>query len=292
MKSSLGDYIKSAFNARPMGMFIPPNWIGLAGFGLLGILNPGFWLIGAGLEMAYLFSLSTNPRFQRFVSGSRSLEQQRERMSQVRSQVAELAPEDQRRYMLLEQRCQQIIEQQRGQGGDVLSPDLQAQSESLGRLLWIFLRLLVTRRSIQRLLLESAAASADRVPLAARVRQLEEQVKQESLSEEMRKSLTGQLEILQQRMQSQRDARQKLDFLDAELTRIQEQVELIREQAVFNTDPATVSQRIDQIAATLGGTQQWIREQQQLYGRMEDLLTEPPSVLPPVADATPVKQAQ
>jgi hypothetical protein len=108
----------------------------------------------------------------------------------------------------------------------------------------------------------------------------------------MRKSLTGQLEILQQRMQSQRDARQKLDFLDAELTRIQEQVELIREQAVFNTDPATVSQRIDQIAATLGGTQQWIREQQQLYGRMEDLLTEPPSVLPPVADATPVKQAQ
>src|SRR4051812_48921388 len=116
MKPSLGDYIKSAFNARPIGMFIPPNWIGLGGFALLGFINPGFWLIGGGLEFAYLFSLATNPRFQRVVSGSKTLTQQRERLSQVRVQIAQLAPDDQRRYMLLEQRCQQIIEQQRGQG--------------------------------------------------------------------------------------------------------------------------------------------------------------------------------
>jgi hypothetical protein len=292
MKASLGDYIKAAFNARPIGMFVPPNWIGLGGFALLGFVNPGFWLIGGGLEMAYLFSLATSARFQRTVSGSKMLAQQRERLSQVRVQIAQLAPDDQRRYMQLEQRCQQIIEQQRGQGqGEAL--DLSSQSEGLGRLLWIFLRLLVTRRSIERLLRESTAASQDRAPLAGRIHQLEEQLKSESLSEEMRKSLTGQLEILQQRLQSQRDARQKLDFLEAELTRIQEQVELIREQAVFNTDPSIVSQRIDQITATLGGTQQWIREQQQLYGRVEDLLTEPPPV--PVLSGSSneaVKQAQ
>ena len=276
MKASLGDYIKSAFNARPLGMPVPPNWIGLAGFGMLGLLNPGFWIIGAGVEFAYLFGLASNKRFQRFVSGSKSLANQRERLSQVRMQVAQLSPDDQRRYMLLEQRCQQIVEQQRSQGGASL--DLQSQSEGLGRLLWIYLRLLVTRRSIERLLRESAMSSQERAPLAARIKQLEDQLKAESLSEEMRKSLTGQLEILQQRQQSQRDAKGKLDFLDAELTRIQEQVELIREQAVFNTDAATVSQRIDQVATTLGSTQQWIREQQQLYGRVEDLLTEPPPV--------------
>jgi hypothetical protein len=292
MKPSLGEYIKSAFNARPLGMPIPPNWVGLAGFGMLGFINPGFWLIGAGLEFAYLFGLATSPRFQRVVSGTKSLQEQRQRLSQVRTQIAQLSPDDQRRYMLLEQRCQQIIEQQRGQGQGA-DLDLSSQSEGLGRLLWIFLRLLVTRRSIERLLRESAMASQERAPLAGRIRQLEEQLKSETLSEEMRKSLGGQLEILQQRQQSQRDARQKLDFLEAELTRIQEQVELIREQAVFNTDPATVSQRIDQIAATLGGTQQWIREQQQLYGRVEDLLTEPPPV--PVLSGSSneaVKQAQ
>jgi hypothetical protein len=56
-------------------------------------------------------------------------------------------------------------------------------------------------------------------------------------------------------------------------------VELIREQAALTTDPEVLSQRIDQIAATLGGTGQWIRDQQQVYGAMEDLLTEPPPVM-------------
>ena len=41
-------YLAAAFNARPLGMPIPPNWFGIAAFGLLGALvNPGLWLIGA-----------------------------------------------------------------------------------------------------------------------------------------------------------------------------------------------------------------------------------------------------
>jgi hypothetical protein len=288
MKPSLGDYIRSAFNARPIGMFIPPNWVGLGAFGLLGLLNPGFWLIGAGLEFGYLFTLATNRRFQNFVSGSHMLRNRKQLETQVYSQVRSLHPDDQRRYAMLEQRCQQIVEQQRGTGGASL--DLQSQSEGLGRLLWIYLRLLLTRQGISQLLRESARRSNDEAPLDQRIAMLEDQLKKPSLSDDLRKSLTGQLEILQQRMQSQKDARQKLDFLEAELTRIQEQVELIREQAVFNTDPAAVSQRIDQIAATLGGTQQWIREQQQLYGRVEDLLTEPPPLPLTPAASSAVKQ--
>ena len=29
MKPTFWDYVHAAFNARPAGMFIPPNWIGL-----------------------------------------------------------------------------------------------------------------------------------------------------------------------------------------------------------------------------------------------------------------------
>jgi hypothetical protein len=64
-KPGFFDYVAAAFNARPFGMFVAPNWIGLGAFGLLGMLNPGFWVIGAGLELGYLLTLSTNPRFQR-----------------------------------------------------------------------------------------------------------------------------------------------------------------------------------------------------------------------------------
>ena len=34
------NYVVAAFNARPFGMFVAPNWVGLAAMGLLGIANP------------------------------------------------------------------------------------------------------------------------------------------------------------------------------------------------------------------------------------------------------------
>jgi hypothetical protein len=65
------DYVGAAFNARPLGMFVAPNWVGLAAVGLLGIANPGFWVLGAGLELGYLLLVSTNRRFQRTVEAGR-----------------------------------------------------------------------------------------------------------------------------------------------------------------------------------------------------------------------------
>jgi hypothetical protein len=45
---------------------------------------------------------------------------------------------------------------------------------------------------------------------------------------------------------------------------------------VLSTDPEHFSQRIDEISATLGATGQWIAEQQQTLGAMDDLIAEPP----------------
>ena len=64
------DYLSAAFNARPMGMFVAPNWVGIAAFGILGAANPGFWVIGAGLELGYLLSLATNKRARNGTSAS------------------------------------------------------------------------------------------------------------------------------------------------------------------------------------------------------------------------------
>ena len=38
------DSLKAAFPAKPAGMFVAPNGIGVGLFGLKGILNPGSWL--------------------------------------------------------------------------------------------------------------------------------------------------------------------------------------------------------------------------------------------------------
>ena len=66
MKQGLWTYIKAAFNARPIGMFVPPNWIGLAGLGLASLaFGPGVLLIGAGLEVAYLLGYAEAGAFVR-----------------------------------------------------------------------------------------------------------------------------------------------------------------------------------------------------------------------------------
>jgi len=280
MKPTFWDYVKAAFNARPIGMFIPPNWVGLAAFGLLGaFFTPGFWVIGAGLELGYLYVLSTHPRFQRLVAARQNKATQQTWEQRKARLLADLDADALRRYRALERRCQEIIEPQMKVSGS--SPGLVAQMDGLGRLLWIYLRLLFTRQAIGRIVEEAKQPGSERGKIEARSQKLEEQLKEEGLSEELRKSLTGQLEILKQRLEKQREAREKVAFLEAELTRIQEQVELIREQAMLSTDPDTVSHRIDQVTATLDGTSQWMRDQQELLGPVEDLLTQPPPLAVP-----------
>jgi hypothetical protein len=275
VNSSAWDYIRKAFNARPIGMFVPPNWVGLGLFGLLGFLNPGFWFVGLGLELGYLGLLGTNGRFQRFVNASQLMLSRKHWQAKVDSLVLQLSNEDQQRYRKLEGRCRAVLEQQMHL--QTPEPGLQAQNEGLGRLLWVYLRLLLTRQAINRTIKGQAENTDGSGDLEERIAQLKSRL-DEPLSEELRKSLSGQREILQQRLERRGEAKEKLTFLDAELTRIQEQIELVREQAVLAADPEVISQRIDQVTTTLDHTAQWVSDQQKIYGAVEDLMSEPPAV--------------
>ena len=275
-KPGFFDYIKAAFNARPFGMFVAPNWVALGAFGLLGTMEPGFWVLGAGLEIGYLLLLSTNQRFQRIVNARPMSQANSEWNQRILALVARLDPNDRRVYDLLAQRCRSIIDLQMNGAGATAPGGLDAQADSLGRLTWMFLRLLVARRTIRQVIGESG----DGGEIRKRLTTLERQRAGEGLSDELRRSLGGQIDILNQRLQQRSDAERKLAFLEAELERIQQQVELIREQAALSTDPELLSQRIDEITATLGTTGQWIRDQQKVYGAMEDLLPEPPPLAP------------
>ena len=269
------DYLTAAFNARPIGMFVAPNWIGLAAIGILGIANPGFWVLGAGLELGYLLTLATNKRFQNTVSG-KPLTAARQAWNQKISKVLDrLDPADVRVYDGFAARCRSILDLQL-HNADEPPEGLEQQADSLGRLSWMFLRLLLARRTIGQVM---GGAQHD-AELQRKIASLERQQHQPGLSEELSRSLGGQLEILRQRLQQRTDGDRKLAYLDAELERISQQVELIREQAAMSTDPELLSRRIDDITATLGSTGQWIRDQQQVYGAMEDLLTEPPPLAP------------
>jgi hypothetical protein len=274
-KPGFFDYLSAAFNARPMGMFVAPNWVGLAAFGILGVSNPGFWVIGAGLELGYLLSLATNKRFQQTVAMKPLNAARTEWNQRIQRVLGRLDAADRREYDALAERCRSIVDMQMHNATE--PPDgLEQQAESLGRLSWMFLRLLLARRTINQVM----GGAQNDVELQKRIASLERQQSQAGLSEELARSLSGQLDILRQRLQQRTDGDRKLAYIDAELERIQQQVELIREQAAMSTDPELLSRRIDDITATLGSTGQWIRDQQQVYGAMEDLLTEPPPLTP------------
>jgi hypothetical protein len=175
----------------------------------------------------------------------------------------------------LSERCRSIIDLQLQHGSETPG-GLETQADGLGRLSWMFLRLLLARRTITSVL----GGTSNDADLQRKIAALERQQQQPAMTEELHRSIGGQLDILRQRQEQRTTGDRKLAYIEAELERIQQQVELIREQAALSTDPELLSRRIDEITATLGSTGQWIREQQQVYGAMEDLLTEPPPLAP------------
>jgi hypothetical protein len=140
----------------------------------------------------------------------------------------------------------------------------------------MYLRLLLARHVIDHVVGRTDSDTSGEI--TARLTGLERRARDPKIDDELKRSLMGQVDILRQRLDRRAEADRKLAYIDAELARMEQQAELIREQAALSTDPEVLSRRIDEIAATLGGTSQWIRDQQQVYGAMEDLLTDAPPV--------------
>jgi hypothetical protein len=282
----LKDYIKAAFHAKPWGMPIPPNWILLAGVGILGALvTPGFLVLGAGLELGYLLALSHNPRFQKYVQAMSQSRQQLSQKQQLQLLIDRLWPEGKKRYYALQARCRSVLdfyEQLLNVG-----PDIALQhTQSLNKFVWIFLQLLLTRQAVSRILKENSYTRE----MQKEIQELENELKDESVSAELKKSLEGKRDIIKQRLEVLGEADNKLRYIDSELDRIEQQVELIREQAVVSKDAQGLSNRIDSVSSSLGETTDWIKEQQNIFGAVQDMLEETPPILTEKAVAQPQSQ--
>jgi hypothetical protein len=279
MKPGFFDYIKAAFNAKPFGMFIAPNWAGLAAVAMLGWkIHTGFWLIGAGVELAYLLGMATNPRFRKAIDAEFMSKKQGDVAQKKGALLTRLSQDGRANYQYLEQRCREILDLQVNAPEPVVG--LESQGEALAKLLWIYLRLLVGREALHRMIHENEAIEKYGNGVEERLKEVEKQLVSKDLASDLRKSLTSQAEVLKQRLASQKEARSKLAYLDSEIARIQDQVSLLREQAVLPAGHQGLSERIDGVSASLGGTSQWIQEQRSIYGKMEDMVAEPPPLQP------------
>jgi hypothetical protein len=264
-------HLWAAFWARPLGMPVPPNLFGLAAFGLLGaLLNPGFWLVGAGLELVYLVALSRSGRFRAAVdAGGAGGRAAGARDARHQALWSRLARADQEQQEALEARCDEILE--------TLGPTrAAAHAEGLARLAWMHLKLLAAREALERVM---AGGAAEAGALEAQARSLGARLAAPDLHEELRRTLTQQAEVIRERQEGHAEAARRRERVQAELERIRQQVSLVREQVLLASDEAGVTTSVDALSASLDEASRWLSDQQELLGGLDDLTAPPPGTL-------------
>ena len=143
-------YIKEAFWVRvslPAVGPLPVNALAVLGFGLLGFGEHALWLMGLGLETAYLFTLATNPRFQNVLLAQDRLRMRQSTEQTQRGLLERLTPEARARAEQMEEKVRQAATLSRGKEDfDSLEDSDQEALEKLGAL---HLRLLGVEHDLQ-----------------------------------------------------------------------------------------------------------------------------------------------
>ena len=258
-------YLAAAFNARPLGMPIPPNWFGLAAFGLLGALvNPGLWLIGAGLEGIYLWAMSKNARFRNVVDAEAGATDSNARYASLLAQLDQAAQSQQ---YDVEREAAEIVEllQRSGAHG--------SQGGDIRQLAWLHLKMLAARASFAEVV---AVANRERGNLDEQERRCRERLAERDTDDELRRSLEQQITVIQSRHQAHSDAERRLELVDAELGRLRQQISLVREQALLATDEDSIALSLDALSASLNEANRWLKDQRELFAGLDTFNDEPP----------------
>ena len=257
-------YLAAAFNAKPLGMPIPPNWFGLASFGLLGaLINPGLWLIGAGLEGLYLWWLSKNERFRATVDAASGFTDSTSRYENL---LARLDSSAQSSQYEIEREAAEIVQL-------LLRSDAHgSQVGDVRQMAWLHLKLLAAR-----------AAFAEVVEAAGRERKkLDEQERRSrarlaaQVDDELRRSLEQQIEVISSRRAAHADAERRMELVDAELGRLRQQISLVREQALLITQEGNMAMSLDAVSASLNEANRWLKDQRELFAGLDNFTDEPP----------------
>lgn len=262
-----GDYLKEAFGWKwrvPLLGKMPLNAIGLGAFVVAGIANPGFWLLGAALEVAYVMGLASSQRFQKVVQGQRLMAQQETFEQKMYRNYNRLSAQSKSRYQRLYESCGRILGITEALQEDDLAGMRGVRSGGLTQLLAIFLRLLTSRE-----LVGDTLSRIDRRKLEEESQQLEERLAKEPEDSPLRRALQGTLDIQKKRLENFLRAEQSRVLIDAELERIEQHVVLIGEEAATTGNAEDFSTRLDSVTSALSETNRWLEQNAALFGSID-----------------------
>ncbi len=272
--AGLGEYLKRAFRYRwNLLLFLG----GLAAAALTPVPDALVPLVLAA-EVAYLGGLVAHPRFREAVDAQVYRETKAPQAiaasQSLASVMSTLSPESRRRFEQVRNRCLEMrsiaqgVRGGQGKGGEDLS------TPALDRLLWVFLRLLVSDEALRQFL-EQTNVDEIRSRLEETTKKLEAA---KGGDERILHSLQDSVAAQQLRFDNCGRAKQNAEFVHLELDRIEAKIQVLAESGVNQQDPNFLTSQIEGVTESMHSTEKAIRDLNQITG-MVDQMQEPPAIL-------------
>jgi hypothetical protein len=273
------DYLKEAFLFRWNLLFFLG---GLAGAAIAPLPDVTIPLVFAG-ELAYLGALISLPRFRaaidaRVRSAAATTPAAATTAPSLVVMLAGLPGDARQRFEQLHSRCVEmrtLAVGVRGASGREAGSAEEIRTPGLDRLLWLFLRLLMSKNSLDRFV---QAMSGEKV--GARLEQLGKDLAaaQQAGDERITRSLQDSIAMAELRLDNYERAKKNAQFVSIELDRIEGKIQALAELAVNRQDPDLLSSQVDSAAESMRQTEKAVSELQQLTG-LADQLQDPPPIL-------------
>jgi hypothetical protein len=270
--AGIGEYLKRAF-------LYPWNLLIFLGASAGAALSP--WpdallpLVGA-MEIAYLGGLISVKRFRDAIDAQVYKESQKTSQAAssqtLTTMLQALAAEHRNRFEALRRRCLEMRAIIRGVS-QTNSPAESLSTPALDKLLWVFLRLLVSEQALERFL-----ASASEAEIQAGLEQVQQRLKTAPADPRFQRSLEDSVQAHEQRLANYRKAKENGEFVRLELDRIEVKIRALAESGVGSQDPDSLTSQIRGVTESVQSTESAMKELQQITGII-DQMQEPPAIM-------------
>jgi hypothetical protein len=277
--AGLTDYLKQAFFFRWNLLFFLG---GLAGAAIAPLPDVTVPLMVAG-ELAYLAALTSLPRFRAAIDARVHAEQRTTPAAATTApslvvMLAGLPGELRSRFERLHARCvemRHLAVGVRGASGRDSGSAEEIRTPGLDRLLWLFLRLLMSKNSLDRFLKTMSSEEIN-----TRLEQLRKDLAgaQQAGDERIARSLQDSIAMAELRLDNYERAKKNAQFVAIELDRMESKIQALAEMAVNRQDPDLISSQVDSAAESMRQTEKAVSELQHLTG-LADELQDPPAIL-------------
>lgn len=277
MKSAgLGEYLKRAFLYR-WNLLL---FIGASAAAALSPFPDATIPLVIAAEVAYLGGVVSRPKFRdaidaRVYKESRDPNARQPGGESLFDIVNSLPAIARNRFDTLRMRCLQMKNIAQGVSGvrRTMPADDLSTTPALDRLLWVFLRLLVSQRA-----LEQFQASTSEAEISQRLEEARARLANVGQDERFKRSLEDSVAAQELRLKNYKKAAENALFVRLELDRIEAKIQALAESSVNRQDPDSLTNQIEGVAESVQSTESAIKELQHITG-LVDQMQEPPAIL-------------